>query len=237
MSALDYIKIIGMDGERGEEIDPGAFECFQGISCGGGKGATDPISEDPDIAQALWTAQNDLIQAESDYCMEIEELFTRKKDALPQEEHFATSLLQEIIEGVGGLIVGLLVTLWTKNKKVGQVAAFVAEMAIGLAIEYLKKLYTEGKDLCEHIRAENDALLNLEQGRGNYDLRRETLRLHTEMLENLLLHIGHLESLLEQASNTNARDMIDAIQDLKYNDESVDFGSVRLHLKGKVIEY
>lgn len=237
MNACDYIKIIGMDGERPEELDPGAFEVFQGIACGGGEGATDPISEDIEIAQALWTAQGGLIQAESDYCTEIEELFTRKKDALPQEEHFSNSLLQEIIEGVGGLIVGILVSLWTKNKKVGEVAAFVAQMAIGLAIEYLKKLYTKGKDLCEKIRAENDALLNLEQGRGNYDLRRETLRLHTEMLENLLLHIGHLESLLEQASNTNARDMIDAIQDLKYNDESIDFGSVRLHLKGKVIEY
>lgn len=237
MSALDYIKIIGMDGERGEGTDPGAFECFQGMTCEGGDGATDPISEDAEIAQALWDAQNELIQAESDYCKEIEDLFNRKKDALPQETNFAQTFLEELLEGVGGLIVGILVTLWTKNKKIGQVAAFVAEMAIGLAIEYLKKLYTEGKDLCEKIRAENEALLNLEQGRGNYTLRRETMKLHTEMLENLLAHIAQMESLLEQATNTNSRDLIEAVQDLKYNDEVVDFGSTRLHLKGKVIEY
>jgi len=217
MSALDYIKIRGLDGELGHETTE-YFEIFQGA--GGSSGLLGgeqsnsvavsdggslmvqidnnaPISEDAEIAEALWEAQNALIEEESAYLHELNEIFKGKQTAIPNKQNAAFDFIAEVAEwGVGKLAYLVALSKSGGNVLIAEAASFLLEIGTGMAIDALRMFLAKGQELCTAIDTENTAMLALESSLRNYDLRRENLKLHTEQIENILHHISLLETQL-----------------------------------------
>lgn len=337
MTGFDYIRIRGFETSAGTgtETDPGIFEMFQGIGGSASEGETGssiPLSDDTDIANALWDSQSELIQEESAYCEQLHEIFKGKAAAVPQKTNIWFEIASEIVEfAAGKLAYWIALAKSGGNPIIAEIAEFAAEVTIEKALEGLRVFLQKGQALCSAIVTENDALLALESGLKNYELRREAMKLHTEQLENILLHIHNMEgqivdtlsgdetgtdddweewiasmeqstggiaqwledafaaadvnydsdeetanlpvpvapnlpalppskdpkviafwfllkfgtkvlvellkNWIEKGHGKNHEEFLLALQDLKYNDEMLDLGGVRVWLKNKVIEY
>lgn len=201
-------------------------------------------SAEQDAFQSLWNAQNDLIQQQSDYCDEVKATFEANRELLPDNpDAFIADLLWEFGEWIVGRIVTFFFgPFWGE-------AAEIGVYLLGALIRTLDTLYTEGGELCDKIKAENNALLNLPFSKENYQIRSQVISQHDGTLQTLLTHVLALEGQLQQGTipqpaqipgesgGTVSEELIQAVKDLQYNDEIIDFGAARLHLKGKVIEY
>lgn len=184
----------------GTETDPGIFEMFQGI----GSNAADsinsenpPISSDESVAEALWNAQSALIAEESAYLSDLNEIFKQKLIAAPTKQNLVWDFLGEVAEwGVGKLAYLIALSKSGGNVLIAEAASFLVEICTSLALDGLRAFLSKGQALCSAIQTENAALLTLESSLKNYELRREALKLHTEQIENILHHIGYLESQL-----------------------------------------
>lgn len=284
----NYIKIKGLDNLSSDNIDPAQFEIFQGLGSDAFLQVTNPstaLAEETTIAAALWEGQNKLIAAESTYALNLETLFKQQQVAMPKSPTLANDVVNEVGEALeewlsdffGGLVIGVTGAVGTGLEwPVFWVAKFAAEVGISFCWDKLKLLFTKGVDLCQAIKAENDAMLTLEVSLENYTLRKDNLRIHTEMLENVITQIATMEEMLERniVKATDTKSLVkaikpisgelediaddtdnlkkmkeaieeiqaeheklrDAVEALQYNDEVVEFGDAKLHLRGKVLE-
>jgi len=197
MTGWDYIKIPGYEtaAPTGNVVDPGIFEIFQGC-CGGGTataGTDTPISADASVAEALWEAQSAIIEEESAYLADLNAIFKAKSQGIPRQQNILSSLLSEVAEFAAGKLAYLLTLAKTGNPIIAEIAAFAVEVAVEKALEGLRLALDKGQALCTAIQAENAALLELESSAANYALRRDALAVHTEQIQNILLHISALE--------------------------------------------
>jgi hypothetical protein len=190
MESYDYIKIRGLDSERLDDIDPGAYECFQGIGGTAGSQSSTPvyisISKTPEaIAEGSWSAQDAIIASQSEYLSSVASTFSAKQARLPKQEGIVDFILEQFGEHVLETLVGTLVSyLW--NPIAGNIAEFIVSVA-GEAVEFLKVFYNEGRDLCNAMVDENNSMLSWENSSENYDRRAHILTMHNEQIQSLLM--------------------------------------------------
>lgn len=239
MSFDDYIKIRGLDSNRTGNENPAMYEIFQGLN--GQESTTDedvsilpvpitPISTNPAISEALWAGQNKLITAESVYAGQLEKLFKQQQQQMPAEETFLAEVLNELYEPVeefvssflsGALITSTGLTMTPLARPAFLFFKFLIECGITLGWNKLKSLFQRGLDLCQGIIEENSALLQLEPSRENYELRKDALRIHTEMLENVIAQINTMENMLDQnlMKGTDTKSIVKALKPVNNLDE------------------
>lgn len=195
-------------------------------------------TDEKNAFQQLWNAQDNLINQQSDYCDEVSATFEANRENLPENPD---SFIEDLLWEFGEWLANVIVTYFF-GPGWGEVAE-IAVMILGAVIRTLDSLYTEGSELCDKIKAENAALLNIPFSKENYQIRSQVLLQHDNALRTLLTHVLALESQLQtgtvpQPSQVGSSDdLVQAVRDLQYNDEIIDFGAARLHLKSKVIEY
>jgi hypothetical protein len=267
MQPLDFIKIRGLEtlpteeeppeeegegegegeGEEQPAEDPYLFfEVFQGLSGGsGGPNETPgivtppatPISEDSEVAEALWKAQNGCIEEENAHLDEINEMLLKKKAEMPENEGVIGQVLEEWIEEVVSIVIGILTWAFTESLMLAKIAMFVSGSLVGIAIEYLRKLYDRSTKMCTALKDENAALLTLEMTRENYELRNAVMLTHTEKIENMLLLVNRMEAQIEKVMDMDMKDLIESVRTLKYNDEAIELGGgVKIYNQSKVVE-
>lgn len=205
MSVLSYIKIRGLDGEPDEAAGE-FFEIFQGaggslLSDGSGlvlgTDTAQPIVDNAEASEALWNAQSAMIEEESAYLSELNDIFKQKLVAVPTKQNLVWDFLSEVAEkGAGRLAYLVALSKSGGNILLAEVARYLVEIGTSIALNALREFLAKGQELCSAIQTENAALLTLESSLRNYELRREALKLHTEQIENILHHIGYLEAQL-----------------------------------------
>jgi hypothetical protein len=140
--------------------------------------------------QTLWTKQDDLINQQSTYLDDVKSTFNAKASDLPSFS------LDELLNEYGGSVARTIVGYFF-----GAVAGTIAEFAVivaGKAIEILGNLYTSGGELCDKMKAENEALIYLPFSKENYQIRSRIISQHDSSINNLLIHVFHSESQINE---------------------------------------
>jgi hypothetical protein len=226
----EFIKIKGMDSDPDQ--DPGVFEIFQGLGAEFIEQNTAddtgllPITPATPFPEALWTGQNRIISAESTYALNLETLFKQQQQAMPKDDG---SLMSEVMNEIGSAIEGAVSVIFGEFVS-GYVAAasggfipalpvkIIADYAAQIGISYcwdkLKLLFVKGVELCQAVKAENDAMLSLEVSLENYTLRKQNLQLHTEMLENVITQVATMEEMLDRniQKSTDMKGVVKALK-------------------------
>jgi len=201
LKALDFLAIRGLatDGE----------ECFVGI---GPTTATAPgdiavavtvqaekspdpppisdISTNTDIGEAVWMAQNIILNRQSDYLRSLGNDYAAKWESTPAKLRDSTvkeTMVERFLQWLAGNVAEYF---W------GPVAGDLAALGIALiavAIRTLQALYSEGVALCNAMIEENNALAALEASRENYALRSSIISQHDLSIQNLIAKIGDSE--------------------------------------------
>lgn len=226
----DYIKIHGLNAIPPDDVNPADFEMFQGLGAEFlAQQTVDPetgllpITPATPFPEALWLGQNKLIEAESTYSLSLETLFKQQQVAMPKEPTIIGEVLQEfgsmaeelLAWTFGGFVTGITGTLGTPlEQPVFVLSRWAAEIGISYCWGKLGLLFTKGIDLCQAIKAENDAMLSLEVSLENYTLRKQNLQLHTEMLENVVNQIATMEEMLDRniQKSTDMKGVIKALK-------------------------
>lgn len=201
MEVSGFIKIRGLDGE----FDPGShtsatFEMFQGasISLAPGDSAlevvvkSDEISTIGDVAQTIWEKQTDMIAAQNDYLDKVKDTFNARFINIPKVSDLRDKLIAAAAEEVIGFIASI-----TTNAVVGMISEFLIGN-LGDLIEFLKAVLVNHGKICDVMKAENTALLDMEQSRDNYFLRKEVLEMHDDMIDTLLRQVSDAEEAIER---------------------------------------
>ena len=267
MSFHDYIKIKGYQETPPENVDPATFEIFQGLGAEliaqqtvNTETGLVPVAPATPIPEALWTGQNTLIQAESVYAGQIEKLFKQQQAKMPADsDSLINEILAELWEPIeeflsdffGGFVTGVTGAAGTPlQAPVFTISKFVFEVGISYAYSKIKALFQKGVDICLGIIEENAAMLQLDQSRENYELRRTNLSLHTEMLENVLAQINAMEAMLDRTlvKGTDTKGIVKAlkpmagikaaVEDLTFVDATLKYAdNTSFHVGGKVLHH
>ena len=210
----DYIGIRGYAGTyAGQET----FEIFQGIGGGGSSSSGDGTIIPTDTASVtisgeMWAAQDAIIQAQSDFVDDVKSYFQEKYRDLPRQDNIILGSVKELWEMLPDQLQDFI------KSKAGstatnfiaahpEIAAFLKAKAAWVVLPafiayhawtVLETYYTDGGALCDVIKKENDALLNIAASAGAYVLRSRIYTQHDESIENLLLMVSSVESQVEQ---------------------------------------
>jgi len=140
------------------------------------------ISEDTDIGEALWKAQNTMLKRQNDYLDKLSKELATKWEDVPDKLTDRTvkeSMIETLLKWLAGKVAE---HFW------GELGKDIAELSVTLiagAIRVLRALYSEGEALCKAMIAENTALLSLEQSRENFELRSMFVTQHDRSIQNL----------------------------------------------------
>lgn len=212
MPVYDFIKIRGCPGTPPDE-SPEYFEIFVGIGGGsfstgdinvtaeGGDGGDDgdvilppptrtEISQNREIALAMWEAQGKLIARQSAYLDAVKKEVSTKWEDLPSKLKDRT-IKEAAVEEFVKFLAGATATYFF-----GPMAGEIAKSGITLiavAIRLLKALYNECEALCDAMKSENSALLTLERSLENYQMRSTLITQHDVTIQNLLSQIEQTE--------------------------------------------
>jgi hypothetical protein len=189
---------------------------------------------------ALWGAQNEIIQAQSDYAESINTAIIEKRSHLPDESSLESTINTTIAETqnkVGQYTLSQVLTWLAAGGSVGGIIIGVLG-SVGLyAIKSLYHRYKYGEQLCMAIKNENTMLLTIAQSYDAYQMRATALDRHEHALAYLLGELEHLESITTSGiSDGDLTELIAAVEDLKYNSASIDLGPYKIDLHGKAID-
>lgn len=244
MSALDYIKIQGLDGEYVEDVGNN-FEVFQGISAAFATDGTTtagtltitPISSDPDLADLIWEGQNEKLESENAYCDQLQKLFEKKQTRV---EGIWDKLLDVVEEFIGGLLskfVMGIVLYNTGSLELTWLSGFLTELGVEWGLDALVSLLKRGNELLNGIKAENDKLLQLEKSRENYEYREQVLARHREDIKVILEQIRLAEKQVEINAQLEMNALLERLTDIAFRDVSFETGDMKIHHRGKVVEF
>lgn len=152
------------------------------------------ISDDDDIAAALWEAQTTLLNRQIDYLKNVQREMQTKWEDIPsklKERTVKETLLEEF---AAWLAEKVATYFW------GPTAGQLARMGVALiatAVRLLRTLYNEADALCGAMMAECEALKLIEQSRENYELRSAVYTQHDVTISNLLRDITTTERIIE----------------------------------------
>ena len=234
MSALNYIKIVGLDGEPGEEPTEW-FEMFQGIggasltnaSVTGGGGtistpsvtpSVTPISTDEELDEALWEGQNARIQGEIGWLNQIQTDIKKKQAEVQNQKSRLFDMVKGILTNTVGEAVDAL--LLSTLGPYSEIAGFVASLSVGWALDKLQVLLQRGNDLIPGMITEYEHLLEVESSRDNYELREQVIARHREDIRLILDSITEIEGQIADTVNMDTEEIVKALQDLLYKQEN-----------------
>jgi len=191
----------------------------------------------------LWNAQNGTIEEQSAYLQDLKSEFQDKKDRLPEKtetqsvlDTLWSTLFAEGIEETIYLLIGrLLRYIFTMGDPSSKIIAFLSVIGL-LAIKKLWSQYTKGIDICDQYIAENDELLTIPMTEYTYELRLKIINSHNQHIANLLTDIQETEKAAEGTNSGDMAELVEAVQDLKYNSESIDLGPYKINLHGRAID-
>lgn len=135
--------------------------------------------EDAPMPSALWTAQDGIIDAQSEYLLKIKDVLNAKFAGLPTISAPRDSFIKKALKLVVGAVFDELFA-----------------MIFGMlwdVVAFLRKLLTNYVTLCDAMRAENTALKSLENTKSHYALRREVMTQHFETVAAMIAHVTTLE--------------------------------------------
>lgn len=246
----DYIKIHNGDGDRELTTDPSGFECFEGLVSDASSGSSGSvsvsgygpaeISETTEVADAIWNSQRAVIESQTLYFQNIQTMLEEKQEESSGAVSWAVDIILtlaeiKIVEFTANQVYKFARYLGFTSGWAG-LTAFLAGIAIRIAINELRREYGRGGSLLETLQEDNTALLSIEQTRANYYLRNERQQTQAVLVDSMLGHIHTLEAGLQQAHTSEVSSIVRAIEDLQYNDDSTDLGGVIISQHGKVIQ-
>lgn len=238
MNFYDYIKIKGLDETPPDNIDPAQFEIFVGIGAELMEQQTInletglmPIAPATPIDQTLWIGQQKLINYEAMYVKGLNELFKRQQQKMPN-----STLIGQVVEEVGEMLEELLASILGGfvTRVVGAVGTpvetavfviskFVFECLLGYAWDKLSMLWSKGIDLCNGIEEEDFEMLKLLPSMEIYNLRKDNLRLHQEMIKNIIAQIEAMQLMMDKAiaQTTDTKGIVKALKPIENIDQSI----------------
>ncbi|MGD9125755.1 MAG: hypothetical protein PVH19_00115 [Planctomycetia bacterium] len=242
MEGWDYLKIRGYDSSAptGNTVDPGLYEIFQGIGAADTVGTLTetPISNDAELADAIWQGQNEKLEHESAYCDQLQKHFEKKQQRIEGVWDKVLDVIEEFVGNWLAKIIGAIVLGFTEgNAVIAAVASFLTEVTVEWGFEALLSLLRRGNELLEGIKAENEKLLQLEKSRENYEYREQALARHREDIKIILEQIRMAEKQVEINTQLEMKELLERLTDLALRDDTIEFGDVRLHSRGKVVEF
>jgi len=190
----------------------------------------------------LWTAQNAIIQEQSEYLAVLKQQLQEKEDKLPGREDtqsflgmlWSTFLEEGIEETIYTLIVGLLRYIFTMGDVATKVVAFLSIVAL-LAIKDLIDQYTKGKAICDRYIDENAQLLGIEKSEYAYELRLKIIKNHNDHIANLLSDIHKLEETASQNNNGDMAELVQAVKDLSMTGYEIEAEDFRIRKLGQTL--
>lgn len=199
-------------------------------------------SEELSIWETMWDAQNDVLIRQSDYLDEVKSIFNEKANNLPETPSFWETVLEQIVEeGLEYIAVAFG----------GLLGYFIYELGWVLfewAVNSIKNLYSEGGQICDKLRMENNAISSLPMTRDNYRLRSQIITQHDVAIGNIIQHIGLEEQRLtnppkskEESSTELSEDvtelltaLIEAVKALQFNGQVIRVGDLEVrHVSGQ----
>lgn len=235
MTGFDYLRIRGLD-TVSDGIDPGLYEIFQGLGFTSYDETTPetPISSDSDLADLIWQGQNEKLEAENDYCDQLQKQFKQKQQTISKKRDAILDIVENMVEELAGKGVSVIVTGLTENPVAGAIAGLVTEMVVEWTWDYLANLLTRGNELLDGIKAENELLLQLEKSRENYEYREQVLARHREDIKLVLEQISSAEQNIQLDKYLEMAGVIENLIALQYNNEELHFpDGVNLSLRGR----
>jgi hypothetical protein len=204
--------------------------------------AETPISTNEELADALWTGQNDKITAENRYCNQLQARFKAKEEKVSGLKDKLLDVVEEVagdwLAKVIGGTVGSAVTGWTANPALGGAASWLAGFATQLGLEWgldaLVDLLTRGNEMIAGIKAENAHLLQLEKSRENYEYREIALARHREDIKMILEQLRTAEKQVDMAPMMDMNALLESLIALQYNTEEIKLPSGSyINLRGR----
>lgn len=234
MTGFDYIRIRGF-----KATTAGYFEYFQGIGPAGASSELPetPISNDPELADGIWEGQNAKLRSENKYCdqlqTQIKEKQRRIENIWDKFLDVAEELTSDLLSAAAfGLTLGL-----TDTPQLAWLASILTDVGVKWAFDHLKTLLQRGNELLDGIKDENEKLLQVEKSRENYEYREQVLARHREDIKIILEQIRMTEKQIELNTQLEMKALLERLMDLAMRDDTIEFGDMRLHSRGKVIEF
>jgi hypothetical protein len=238
MSGFDYIRIRNLE-TSDSEINPGLYEIFQGIGGADAAGVLSetPISNDPELAEGIWQGQNEKLEHENEYCDQLQALFKKKQQRI---DGWLDKLLDVVEEIIGNWLAKLAagwVFFETGSLELGWLAGLLTEVGTEWGFDALRSLLTRGNQLLEGIKAENVQLLQIEKSRENYEYREQVLARHREDIKVILEQIRMAEKQVELNTQLEMKALLERLTDLALRDDTIELGDMRLHSRGRVVNF
>jgi hypothetical protein len=211
MSSLDYLDMLGME--------PSGLECLQGVS---GNTCTRTSGGSTDTAAVAWSGfPEEAVNLILNYTTKLNAWLKSAAEYTPGSRGLELEVLPAIPE--------LLTTVAAGGALVATAPAAVP--AVGTILVTQALLNVAGGQVGEYAKSLNP--------NSPQNLIKKAFLYQDESTESTELKsiLGKALLYLQTGETEHKSGLIDGLADLKYNDEVVDFGSVRIHHKGKVIEY
>jgi hypothetical protein len=232
MAVIDYIGVVG-DDNLPTELFIGFWEDSEDLA----SIAETPISSDAELAEGIWQGQNEKLEAENDYCDQLQTLFKKKQERIDG----VVDKVMDVIEAFIGSWLSNLVATWvgfyTESLTLAGLAGFFTEIGAGWGFDFLRSLLTRGNELLDGIKAENEKLLQIEKSRENYEYREQVLARHREDIKIILEQIRMAEKSIELNTQLEMKALLERLTDLALRDDTIELGNMRLHSKGRVVNF
>lgn len=196
-----------------------------------------PISADPDLAELIWQGQNEKLEHENKYCDQLQKRIKRKEQRVSGIRDKIIDLIEEFLSEAIGAVVDGYVSTTPLSKPGGFIAGVLTEFGIEWALDELILLFIRGNELLEGIKAENEKLLQIEKSRENYEYREQVLVRHREDIKMILGQIRSAEENVTVTQDLQLYDLIQRLTDLALRDDTIELGDMRLHSKGRVVNF
>lgn len=203
MNSSDYIQVLYLEDTQAQ---------FQGIAASfsaldidtGGTGSITTA-----IPSQLWLAQNGVLDAQSDFLMQVKDVFSAKFINLPK----ISKMRAEFVKGFLVEVFGELIQWLTSNWIYGQIAEYFAGM-IWDTISFLKSFLKNYAKLCDAMKKENEALKTIPPSWENYQIRNDVMQQHYEHVQGMMdfveaceTHVNEMQQELPKAWTKWAKEM------------------------------
>ena len=151
---------------------------------------------------AVWTAQTNVIAQQSAYISDIKATFMEKRAQLPVGFSMQTFVESDIFKTLADMAIAKIID-WMTDFIPGQLDDLVLDgiskygiKLLGAAIVWLQKVYYAGSVLCDRMKEENDALLNINMDWEKYPIRSDIIKQHEMSIQSLMAQVALAESQL-----------------------------------------
>lgn len=162
------------------------------------------LTDSEEMLDALWTAQNRLIERQITYLKDIKDTYAEKRQDLPQGFSMRSFVQSDFFKWAVSFALTLIPG--EIDDAIYKALQEHAHKVIGWALVWLQKAYYAGSLLCAAMADENAYLLKLEQSLENYKLRSNVITQHDQSIQSLLQQVALAES---QAAQMAAKQTID----------------------------